>query len=218
MPGPPRRVSRIRDDDVDLTAGGGSTAAADEVERDPARARLAEAEGELRATVTQLDLANRELAAVASDLEAAAIQLAAVEEETEVLDQEMRVRTEQVALGHDILDRLLEAIDEPVLILDGDLRLQTWSRGAVDSWGVDADAGYAVPLATLGATLDADAVAELARRAVAAPDESHTARIEVQTSAGTVSVLRAWRITARAVDSTASTRADAVIVIGRALG
>ncbi|NLV57039.1 MAG: hypothetical protein GXY13_15680 [Acidimicrobiales bacterium] len=217
MAGPTRRIFRIRDDDVDLTSGAqAATAEPDEV---PAlQARLVESDAELRATVAQLDLANRELAAVASDLEAAALQLAAVEEETEVIDQEMRVRTEQVALGHDILDRLLEAIDEPVLILDGDLRLQTWSRGAVDAWGIDPDEGYAVPLAGLRGSLDTAVVVELARRAAASPKETQSTRIEVETEAGSVAVLRAWRVTARGVDSTGSRGVDAVIVIGHAVG
>lgn len=191
-----------------------------DVTDDPAalRDRLAESDAELRAAVTQLDLANRELAAVATDLEAAATQLSAVQEETEVLDQEMRVRTEQVALGHDILDRLLEVVDEPVLILDGAGRLQTWSRGAVDAWGIDRDEGYAVPIARVRGLLDVSAVDALVRRALDGPiGRTHTDRIETETTAESLTVVRAWRVTARAVDSTSGPGADAVIVVGHAL-
>lgn len=169
-------------------------------------------EAELRATVTQLDLANRELAAVAAELEAAAHQLVAVEEETEVIDQEMRVRTEQVALGHDILERLLDELDAPVLILDGDRRVQVWSRGAVERWGVPGDQGYAVPLDRLRGPLPTGAVDDLAGRAAAARGRRQEVVIDLTDAGGDGPA--SWQVVARAVDSTASPGVDAIIVVG----
>ena len=41
--------------------------------------------------------------------------------------------------------------------------------------------------------------------------------IETETTAESLTVVRAWRVTARAVDSTSGPGADAVIVVGHAL-
>ena len=58
------------------------------------------------------------------------------------MNEEMRIRTTEVDEARGFLEGVLSSVAAGVVVLDADLRVRSWNRGAEDLWGLRAEEVY----------------------------------------------------------------------------
>ncbi|GAB2775915.1 CheR family methyltransferase [Streptomyces daliensis] len=94
---------------------------------------------ELQSSIEELETTNEELQSTNEELETTNEELQSGNEELETMNEEMRIRTEELDEARGFLEAVLTSIAAGVVVLDGNLKVKSWNRGAVDLWGLRAD-------------------------------------------------------------------------------
>jgi two-component system CheB/CheR fusion protein len=94
---------------------------------------------ELQSSIEELETTNEELQSTNEELETTNEELQSGNEELETMNDEMRIRTEELDEARAFLEAVLTSIEAGVVVLDRDLRVRGWNRGAVDLWGLRTD-------------------------------------------------------------------------------
>ncbi|MEV8542910.1 CheR family methyltransferase [Streptomyces sp. NPDC051572] len=94
---------------------------------------------ELQSSVEELETTNEELQSTNEELETTNEELQSGNEELETMNDEMRIRTEDLNEARAFLTAVLTSIEAGVVVLDHDLKVKSWNRGAVDLWGLRMD-------------------------------------------------------------------------------
>ena len=94
---------------------------------------------ELQSTNEELETTNEELQSTNEELETTNEELQSTNEELETMNDEMRVRTEELEETRAFLEGVLASVGAGVVVLDRELRVKSWNRGAVDLWGLRPD-------------------------------------------------------------------------------
>lgn len=55
------------------------------------------------------------------------------------MNEEMRIRGSELEEARTFLEGVLSSVAVGVVVLDGDMRVRSWNRGAEDLWGLRAD-------------------------------------------------------------------------------
>jgi two-component system CheB/CheR fusion protein len=84
---------------------------------------------ELQSAVEELETTNEELQSTNEELETMNEELQSTNEELQTLNDELRDRTLQVDEANGFLHSILEGLDQAVIVVDGDLRVQLWNSG-----------------------------------------------------------------------------------------
>ncbi|WP_327352501.1 CheR family methyltransferase [Streptomyces sp. NBC_01304] len=94
---------------------------------------------ELQSSIEELETTNEELQSTNEELETTNEELQSGNEELETMNDEMRIRTEELDEARAFLEAVLTSIAAGVVVLDSNLKVRSWNRGATDLWGLRAD-------------------------------------------------------------------------------
>ncbi|MBR7825083.1 PAS domain-containing protein [Actinospica sp. MGRD01-02] len=91
---------------------------------------------ELQSSIEELETTNEELQSTNEELETTNEELESGNEELQTMNEELRSRTAELDEAHAFLAGVLTSIAAGVVVLDGELRVRSWNRGAEDLWGL----------------------------------------------------------------------------------
>jgi len=94
---------------------------------------------ELQSSIEELETTNEELQSTNEELETTNEELQSGNEELETMNEEMRVRTAELDEARTFLEGVLSSVAAGVVVLDADLRVRSWNKGAEELWGLRAD-------------------------------------------------------------------------------
>ncbi len=94
---------------------------------------------ELQSSIEELETTNEELQSTNEELETTNEELQSGNEELETMNEEMRIRTEELDEARAFLEGVVTSIAAGVVVLDKDMKVKSWNRGAVDMWGLRPD-------------------------------------------------------------------------------
>ncbi len=104
---------------------------------------------ELQSSIEELETTNEELQSTNEELETTNEELQSGNEELETMNEEMRIRTSEVDEARGFLEGVLSSVAAGVVVLDVDMRVRSWNRGAEDLWGLRAEEVYRQPFFSL---------------------------------------------------------------------
>jgi two-component system, chemotaxis family, CheB/CheR fusion protein len=94
---------------------------------------------ELQSSIEELETTNEELQSTNEELETTNEELQSGNEELETMNEEMRVRTAELDEARTFLEGVLSSVAAGVVVLDADLKVRSWNKGAEELWGLCAD-------------------------------------------------------------------------------
>jgi two-component system, chemotaxis family, CheB/CheR fusion protein len=94
---------------------------------------------ELQCSIEELETTNEELQSTNEELETTNEELQSGNEELETMNEEMRVRTSELDETRTFLEGVLSSVAAGVVVLDSDLKVRSWNKGAEELWGLRAD-------------------------------------------------------------------------------
>ena len=94
---------------------------------------------ELQSSIEELETTNEELQSTNEELETTNEELESGNEELQTMNEELRVRTAELDEAHAFLSGVMASIAAGVVVLDADLQVRSWNRGAEDLWGLRFD-------------------------------------------------------------------------------
>lgn len=121
---------------------------------------------ELQSSIEELETTNEELQSTNEELETTNEELQSGNEELETMNEEMRIRTDELDEARGFLEAVLTSIAAGVVVLDRELKVRSWNRGAVDLWGLRADEVMDVPFFDLDFGLPTDVLRPAVQRCV----------------------------------------------------
>jgi two-component system CheB/CheR fusion protein len=104
---------------------------------------------ELQSSIEELETTNEELQSTNEELETTNEELESGNEELETMNEEMRVRALELEEARSFLDGVLASIVAGVVVLDAQLRVRSWNRGAEELWGLRGNEVIREPFFTL---------------------------------------------------------------------
>jgi two-component system CheB/CheR fusion protein len=94
---------------------------------------------ELQSSIEELETTNEELQSTNEELETTNEELQSGNEELETMNEEMRARTAELDEARTFLEGVLFSVAAGVVVLDRDLLVRSWNKGAEELWGLRAD-------------------------------------------------------------------------------
>ena len=94
---------------------------------------------ELQSSIEELETTNEELQSTNEELETTNEELQSGNEELETMNEEMRVRSHELDEARTFLEGVLSSVAAGVVVLDSDLMVRSWNKGAEELWGLRAD-------------------------------------------------------------------------------
>ncbi|GGO43280.1 CheR family methyltransferase [Streptomyces lasiicapitis] len=94
---------------------------------------------ELQSSIEELETTNEELQSTNEELETTNEELQSGNEELETMNDEMRIRTEELDEARAFLEGVMSSVAAGVIVLDADMKVKSWNRGAIELWGLRAD-------------------------------------------------------------------------------
>jgi two-component system, chemotaxis family, CheB/CheR fusion protein len=100
----------------------------------------------LQSTVAELETTNEELQSTNEELETMNEELQSTNDELQAINDTVRERSVEL----DQVNDFLESIRAGVIVVDQDMRVLVWNRGAEDLWGLRREEVQGVHLLNLG--------------------------------------------------------------------
>jgi two-component system, chemotaxis family, CheB/CheR fusion protein len=94
---------------------------------------------ELQSSIEELETTNEELQSTNEELETTNEELQSGNEELETMNEEMRIRTAELDEARTFLEGVLSSVAAGVVVLDADLTVRSWNKGAEELWGLRAE-------------------------------------------------------------------------------
>ncbi|WP_327637541.1 PAS domain S-box protein [Kribbella sp. NBC_00482] len=94
---------------------------------------------ELQSSIEELETTNEELQSTNEELETTNEELQSTNEELETMNEEIRIRSTELDEARTFLEGVLASVAAGVVVLDKDLRVRSWNRGAEELWGLRGD-------------------------------------------------------------------------------
>ena len=94
---------------------------------------------ELQSTVEELETTNEELQSTNEELETMNEELQSTNEELQTINEEMRQSGAELNRANTFLNAVLSSMRGGVVVVDGELEVQSWNAKAEDLWGLRAD-------------------------------------------------------------------------------
>ena len=91
---------------------------------------------ELQSTNEELETTNEELQSTNEELETTNEELRSANEELEATNEELRDHSEQFDAYRQHVDAVLRGLDVGVVVVDADLKVQSWNRWSENAWGL----------------------------------------------------------------------------------
>ncbi len=93
---------------------------------------------ELQSTNEELETTNEELHSTNEELETMNEELQSTNEELETMNDELGRRTDDLNESNAFLESVLGSMSSGVVVVDTELRVLAWNRGATELWGIEA--------------------------------------------------------------------------------
>ena len=100
---------------------------------------LETANEELQSSIEELETTNEELQSTNEELETTNEELQSGNEELETMNEEMQLRTAELDEARTFLEGVLSSMAGGVVVLDAELTVRSWNKGAEELWGLRAD-------------------------------------------------------------------------------
>ena len=94
---------------------------------------------EPQSTVEELETTNEELQSTNEELETMNEELQSTNDELQAINDTLRERSVELDEVNDFLESILTSIRSGVVIVDNEMRVLAWNRGAEDLWGLRND-------------------------------------------------------------------------------
>ncbi|GHC75852.1 CheR family methyltransferase [Streptomyces flavofungini] len=94
---------------------------------------------ELQSSIEELETTNEELQSTNEELETTNEELQSGNEELETMNDEMRIRSEELDEARAFLEGVMSSVAAGVVVLDAEMRVKSWNRGASELWGLRPD-------------------------------------------------------------------------------
>jgi two-component system, chemotaxis family, CheB/CheR fusion protein len=91
---------------------------------------------ELQSTNEELETTNEELHSTNEELETMNEELQSTNEELETMNDELARRTDELNDSNAFLEAVLGSLSSGVVVVDTELRVLAWNRGATELWGI----------------------------------------------------------------------------------
>jgi two-component system CheB/CheR fusion protein len=121
---------------------------------------------ELQSTNEELETTNEELQSTNEELETMNEELQSTNDELQGINEQLRGRTEELDQTNSFLGSVLRSLGSAVIVLNEELRVQVWSPGAEDLWGLRPEEAESRELLSLDIGLPVVEIASRLRRAV----------------------------------------------------
>jgi two-component system, chemotaxis family, CheB/CheR fusion protein len=94
---------------------------------------------ELQSTVEELETTNEELQSTNEELETMNEELQSTNDELQAINDALRERSTELDDVNEFLDSILVSVRSGVIVVDQEMRILVWNRGAEDLWGLRRD-------------------------------------------------------------------------------
>ncbi|HEY2296681.1 MAG TPA: CheR family methyltransferase [Jatrophihabitans sp.] len=94
---------------------------------------------ELQSSIEELETTNEELQSTNEELETTNEELQSGNEELETMNDEMRNRSAELDEARTFVEGVLTSVAAAVIVLDANLKVRAWNRGAQEIWGLRID-------------------------------------------------------------------------------
>ena len=118
---------------------------------------------ELQSTNEELETTNEELQSTNEELETTNEELQSTNDELQSMNDEFQRRNAEMDRVNAFLNTILGSLDAAVIVVDPEIRIESWNDQAGDLWGVRADEVLGTSFMSLDAGLPVDKVAPLVR-------------------------------------------------------
>ncbi|MFI9011048.1 CheR family methyltransferase [Actinosynnema sp. NPDC053489] len=122
---------------------------------------------ELQSTVEELETTNEELQSTNEELETMNEELQSTNDELQAINDTLRERSAELDEVNDFMESILTSVRSGVIVVDPDLRVLVWNRGAEDLWGLRRDEAVGAHLLNLDIGLPVGELRSAVRRALA---------------------------------------------------
>ncbi|MET9273532.1 CheR family methyltransferase [Kribbella sp. NPDC003557] len=119
---------------------------------------------ELQSSIEELETTNEELQSTNEELETTNEELQSGNEELETMNEEIRIRSTELDEARTFLEGVLASVAAAVVVLDRELRVRSWNRGAEELWGLRSDEVQRQPFFQLDFGLPTDALVDVVQR------------------------------------------------------
>lgn len=116
---------------------------------------------ELQSSIEELETTNEELQSTNEELETTNEELQSGNEELETMNDELRLRTAELDETRVFFEGVLSSIAAGVVVLDAQLRVRSWNRGAEDMWGLRPEEVHKQPFYDLDFGLPTERLREI---------------------------------------------------------
>jgi two-component system CheB/CheR fusion protein len=132
---------------------------------------------ELQSTVEELETTNEELQSTNEELETMNEELQSTNDELQAINDTLRERSLELDDANDFLESILTSVRSGLAVVDAEMRVLAWNRGAAELWGLRADEATGQHLLNLDIGLPMAELRPAVRSAL--QDESHDAVVRV---------------------------------------
>jgi two-component system CheB/CheR fusion protein len=105
-------------------------------ERQSTNEELETTNEELQSTVEELETTNEELQSTNEELETMNEELQSTNEELQTMNEELRNRSTELSSTNAFLEAVFRSLRSAIIVLDREMRVQVWTRGAMNLWGL----------------------------------------------------------------------------------
>ncbi|WP_103354488.1 CheR family methyltransferase [Amycolatopsis sp. CA-128772] len=124
---------------------------------------------ELQSTVEELETTNEELQSTNEELETMNEELQSTNDELQTINDALRERSLDLDEVNEFLESVLTSIRAGIVVIDSEMRIKAWNRGAEDLWGVRREEAEGTHLLNLDIGLPVAEVRPVVREALSDP-------------------------------------------------
>jgi two-component system CheB/CheR fusion protein len=122
---------------------------------------------ELQSTVEELETTNEELQSTNEELETMNEELQSTNDELQTINDALRERSLDLDEVNEFLESVLTSIHAGIIVIDSEMRIKAWNRGAEDLWGVRREEAEGTHLLNLDIGLPVADLRPVVREALA---------------------------------------------------
>jgi two-component system CheB/CheR fusion protein len=145
---------------------------------------------ELQSTVEELETTNEELQSTNEELETMNEELHSTNDELQTINDALRDRSLELDDLNDFLESVLTSIQAGIVVIDSEMRIKAWNRGAEDLWGVRREEAEGSHLLNLDIGLPLGELRPVVRDALADAESSTELTLDAINRRGRAVVVR----------------------------